>query len=76
MKLFCDYCKRDLNAIWQDNMSYDCNTVICEDCSRHTARMRQKCQHESDGKGYFRKEGAFVPSYDVKKCIKCGEFYR
>ena len=42
MSLLCDYCGRDLNAIWQDNMSCEINLVICEDCSGHTKRMQEK----------------------------------
>jgi len=38
MKLICDYCGRDLNEIWQDNMSWDLETVICEDCSGHVKK--------------------------------------
>ncbi|CAB4148480.1 hypothetical protein UFOVP855_33 [uncultured Caudovirales phage] len=33
MKLLCDYCGRDLNEIWQCNMSPEPFIVICEDCS-------------------------------------------
>ena len=29
----CSYCKRDLDVIHQDNMSYSLKTVVCEDCA-------------------------------------------
>ena len=32
MKLICSKCGRDLNEIWQDNMSYIDGVVLCEDC--------------------------------------------
>lgn len=33
MKLICSFCGRDLNQIWQDNMSCTIGTVKCEDCA-------------------------------------------
>jgi DNA-directed RNA polymerase subunit M/transcription elongation factor TFIIS len=33
------------------------------------------CQHESDEKEYFHKEGAFSASTTIYKCKRCGEFY-
>lgn len=33
MCLYCDSCRRDLNTIGQDNMSYDPYGVLCEDCA-------------------------------------------
>lgn len=33
MCLYCDSCRRDLNSIGQDNMSYDPYGVLCEDCA-------------------------------------------
>ena len=32
MKLICSVCGRDLNMIFQDNMSYLCGKPLCEDC--------------------------------------------
>ena len=32
MKIICSVCGRDLNEIWQDNMSSNSNRVLCEDC--------------------------------------------
>jgi len=42
MRLLCDYCKRDLDEIWQCNMSPEPFVVICEDCSGHTERELQR----------------------------------
>ncbi len=54
MILLCDHCSRDLNAIWQDNMSHDCDTVICEDCSGHTARMRKQVEPEISSEEFYK----------------------
>ena len=32
-KLICTRCGRDLNAIGQDNMSFEPNSPLCEDCN-------------------------------------------
>ena len=40
MKLICDSCGRDLNEIWQDNMSCVLGVVLCEDCSGFTAQNK------------------------------------
>ena len=32
MRLICSVCGRDLNKIWQDNMSSRLGFVLCEDC--------------------------------------------
>ena len=32
MKLICSKCGRDLNEIWQDNMSSSSDRALCEDC--------------------------------------------
>lgn len=45
MKLLCSTCGRDLNEIWQANMSCIPGVVLCEDCSGHTAK-------QEDTKGY------------------------
>jgi hypothetical protein len=37
--LICDYCSRDLNNIWQANMSPQPFLVVCEDCSGYVNRM-------------------------------------
>lgn len=42
MKLLCNCCGRDLNAIGQDNMSCELNVVLCEDCSGFTASKREE----------------------------------
>lgn len=36
--LICDYCNRDLDEIWQCNMSSEPFVVICEDCSGYSTR--------------------------------------
>lgn len=36
MQLICSFCGRDLNEIYQDNMSYEPGTVCCEDCYTRT----------------------------------------
>ena len=69
--MICDYCNRNLNVIWQDNMSHDINVVMCEDC----AVTKQKCEHYSDGWTYERKNNNYIES-DMVRCGKCGEFYR
>lgn len=46
MRLICDYCNRDLNKIWQDNMSPSLDYVICEDCSETLRVMRQEDKDE------------------------------
>lgn len=48
MRLICDYCNRDLNEIWQDNMSPDLFTVICEDCSGHTQRKLDELRNKNE----------------------------
>lgn len=37
-KLICQECGRDLNDIWQDNMSCIPGYVVCEDCAGYDAR--------------------------------------
>jgi len=37
--LICNYCYRDLDSIWQCNMSPEPFIVICEDCSGYSNRM-------------------------------------
>jgi hypothetical protein len=32
MKIICDTCGRDINAIGQDNCSYIAGSPMCEDC--------------------------------------------
>lgn len=44
MRLLCDSCRRDLNEIWQDNMSTEPFVVLCEDCSGYTDRHRNMKQ--------------------------------
>ena len=34
MKIICDKCKRDLNEIYQDNMSTNPLFCLCEDCAK------------------------------------------
>lgn len=41
MKLICSYCGKDLNEIWQDNMSENIGTVICEDCFESPTRRNE-----------------------------------
>lgn len=42
MKLFCNSCGRDLNEIWQDNISCVPGIVLCEDCAGYTAMKKQR----------------------------------
>lgn len=46
--LICNYCNRDLDEIWQCNMSPEPFLVICEDCSGYNNRndLQQKNNHE------------------------------
>jgi len=48
MSLICSKCGRDLNEIWQDNMSPVPGLVLCEDCSGFTARSKfeRQCWEE------------------------------
>lgn len=50
MSLICSKCGRDLNEIWQDNMSPVPGLVLCEDCSGFTARSKfeRQCWAEYD----------------------------
>lgn len=40
--IICSICKRDINEIGQDNMSYDMNP-LCEDCARKQNQMMYLC---------------------------------
>ena len=48
MKLYCSKCGRDLNAIWQDNLSEVPGSPLCEDCagyhkdSTHSGTTKQR----------------------------------
>ena len=39
MKLVCNSCGRDINALGQDNVSYTLEKNLCEDCA-NGARLR------------------------------------
>ena len=46
--LLCDYCNRDLDAIWQCNMSPEPFIVICEDCSGYTNRRNLQQENNNE----------------------------
>lgn len=52
MKLICSGCGRDLNEIWQDNMSPTLGVVLCEDCSGFTARKQKEQQYAREYQEY------------------------
>lgn len=41
----CGYCGRDLNAIGQDNMSHNCEVVVCEDCNFHLRKEEEDAEY-------------------------------
>lgn len=51
MKLLCDCCGRDLDEIWQDNMSHEPGVVLCEDCGRDEEREPERCMETGE---YYR----------------------
>ncbi len=64
MGLICGYCGRDLNEIWQDNMSPIPFKVICEDCS---ANIRKAVYHVSNYCPEIRDVNK------IKACPTCGK---
>lgn len=46
MKLICCVCGRDLNMIFQDNMSYLCGKALCEDCFTEGWKIEYKDKEE------------------------------
>ena len=46
MKLNCSYCGRDLNEIWQDNMSHEPGIVECEDCAQFHKEIEESKEDE------------------------------
>jgi len=56
MSLICSKCGRDLNEIWQDNMSPAPGLVLCEDCSGFTARSKFERQCWAEYERYLSQE--------------------
>lgn len=56
MSLICSKCGRDLNEIWQDNMSSVPGLVLCEDCSGFTARSKFERQCWAEYERYLSQE--------------------
>lgn len=56
MSLICSKCGRDLNEIWQDNMSPVPGLVLCEDCSGFTARNKFERQCWAEYERYLSQE--------------------
>jgi hypothetical protein len=56
MSLICSKCGRDLNKIWQDNMSPVPGLVLCEDCSGFTARSKFERQCWAEYERYLSQE--------------------
>lgn len=54
--LICSKCGRDLNEIWQDNMSPAPGLVLCEDCSGFTARSKFERQCWAEYERYLSQE--------------------
>ena len=42
MKMICSICGRDLNEIWQSNMSTIPGYIVCEDCAKDRPQFRKK----------------------------------
>ncbi len=38
----CVYCRRDIDAIGQDNCSYNIGSPLCEDCAGITKRVENE----------------------------------
>lgn len=52
MKIRCAYCGRDIDAIGQDNMSYEIGKAICEDCY-YGLQPRKKEYEDFDEEEYW-----------------------
>ena len=72
MSLICSKCGRDLNEIWQDNMSPVPGLVLCEDCSGFTARNEFERQCWAEYERYLSQEfEAYIK--EESPCRKGGE---
>ena len=72
MSLICSKCGRDLNEIWQDNMSPVPGLVLCEDCSGFTARSKFERQCWAEYERYLSQEfEAYIK--EESHCRKGGE---
>lgn len=69
-RIICSCCGRDIDSLYQDNMSYDASYSLCEDCFVRTTFMEYEQNQEQPHRRLSRKQFKFLMRYAGWSYIK------
>lgn len=70
MRIICSCCGRDINSLYQANMSYDASYSLCEDCYMRMPFVEYEQNQEQPPRILSRKQFKFLMRYAGWSYIK------